>query len=128
MPFWVLTIGVNAIWWLTTNDKQAYPVFINETIIFSIPWLTGNIIIILAYIYVFRRNLNDTHESSFLNIGRFLSKFIRFNLIENFEYTIYRARLEVIEMTRLRVNFENIKLILINIEDKTFYSLRIFRY
>jgi penicillin-binding protein 1A len=122
MPFWVLTIGVNAIWWLTTNDKQAYPVFINETIIFSIPWLTGNIIIILAYIYVFRRNLNDTHESSFLNIGRFLSKFIRFNLIENFEYTIYRARLEVIEMTRLRVNFENIKLILINIEDKTFYT------
>src|SRR5690606_30254270 len=90
MPFWVLTIGVNAIWWLTTNDRPAYPFLINSNEIFNIPWLTGNIVITIAYLYIFRRNLNDTHETSFLNIGRFLAKLIRFKLIENFEYTIYR--------------------------------------
>lgn len=122
MPFWVLTIGVNAIWWLTTSDRPAYPISINEKLFFSIPWLTGNIIITLVYIYVFRRNLNDTHETSFLNIGRFLAKVIRFKLIENFEYTIYRAKLEVVEMSRLNVNFESLKSILIDIEDKNFYT------
>jgi penicillin-binding protein 1A len=122
MPFWVLTIGVNAIWWLTTTDRPAFPIFINDKIIFKIPWLVGNLIITMVYLYVFRRNLNDTHETSFLNIGRFLADIIRFKLINNFEYTIYRAKLEVVEMTRLKVNFENLKSILIDIEDKTFYS------
>jgi len=121
MPFWVLTIGVNVIWWLTTNDRPAYPISVNDTIIFNIPWLTGNIIISIAYLFVFRRNLNDTHETSFLNIGRFLANVIRFKLFENFEYTIYRAKLEVVEMSRLNVNFENLKSILIDIEDKSFY-------
>jgi penicillin-binding protein 1A len=122
MPFWVLTIGVNAIWWLTTNDRPAYPISINNTVIFSIPWLTGNIVITIAYLYIFRRNLNDTQETSFLNIGRFLAKLIRFKLIDNFEYTIYRAKLEVVEMSRLNVNFESLKSILIDIEDKSFYT------
>ena len=122
MPFWVLTIGVNAIWWLTTSDRPVYPFSINEKIFFSIPWLTGNIIITFVYIYVFRRNLNDTNETSFLNFGRFLAKVIRFKLIENFEYTIYRAKLEVVEMSRLNVNFESLKSILIDIEDKNFYK------
>ena len=63
MPFWVLTIGVNAIWWLTTNDRPAYPISINNTTVFSIPWLTGNLIITIAYLFVFRRNLYDTHET-----------------------------------------------------------------
>lgn len=122
MPFWVLTIGVNAIWWLTTNDRTAFPISINETIIFSIPWITGNILITIVYLFVFRRNLNDTHETSFLNIGRFLASIIRFKLIENFEYVIYRAKLEVVEMSRLNVNFECLKSILIDIEDKSFYT------
>lgn len=122
MPFWVLTIGVNAIWWLTTNDRPAYAISIHNLEIFSIPWLIGNIAITITYVYIFRRNLNDTHETSFLNIGRFLAKLIRFKLIENFEYTIYRAKLEVVEMSRLNVNFENLKSILIDIEDKSFYT------
>ncbi|MCC8360611.1 biosynthetic peptidoglycan transglycosylase [Salinimicrobium sediminilitoris] len=122
MPFWVLAIGVNAIWWLTTNDRTAFPVTINDTIIFRVPWLTGNFIISIAYLLVFRRNLNDTHETSFLNIGRFLANLIRYHLIDNFEYVIYRAKLEVVEMSRLNVNFENLKSILIDIEDKSFYS------
>ena len=122
MPFWVLTIGVNAIWWLTTNDRPAYPISINNIEIINIPWLTGNIVITIAYLYIFRRNLNDTHETSFLNIGRFLAKLIRFKLIENFEYTIYRAKLEVVEMSRLNVNFENLRSILVDIEDKSFFT------
>lgn len=122
VPFWVLTIGVNTIWWFTTNNRPMYPISINDTITFSIPWFTGNIIISIVYLFVFRHNLNDTHETSFLNIGRFLANIIRFNLVKNFEYTIYRAKLEVVEMYRLNVNFESLKSILIDIEDKSFYT------
>lgn len=122
MPFWVLTIGVNAIWWLTTNDRISYPILINNIEIFNIPWLTGNFVITIAYLYIFRRNLNDTHETSFLNIGRCFAKLIRYKLIDNFEYTIYRAKLEVVEMSRLNVNFGNLKSILVDIEDKSFYT------
>lgn len=122
MPFWVLTIGVNAIWWLTTKDRNVHSISINDTPLFTISWLTGNVIITITYLLVFRRNLNDTHETSFLNIGRFIASLIRFKLVENFEYTIYRAKLEVFEMSRLNVNFENLKSILIDIEDKCFYT------
>ena len=122
MPFWVLTIGVNAIWWLTTKDRTAYSISINDNVLITISWLTGNVIITIIYLLVFRRNLNDTHETSFLNIGRFIASLIRFKLIENFEYTIYREKLEVFEMSRLNVNFENLKSILIDIEDKSFYT------
>lgn len=122
MPFWVLTIGVNAIWWLTTKDRNVHSISINDTPLFTISWLTGNVIITITYLLVFRRNLNDTHETSFLNIGRFIASLMRFKLVENFEYTIYRAKLEVFEMSRLNVNFENLKSILIDIEDKCFYT------
>lgn len=122
MPFWVLTIGVNAIWWLTTKDRNVHSISINDMPLFTISWLTGNVIITITYLLVFRRNLNDTHETSFLNIGRFITSLIRFKLVENFEYTIYRAKLEVFEMSRLNVNFENLKSILIDIEDKCFYT------
>jgi len=122
VPFWVLTISVNAIWWLTTNDRPTYVIPIVDTFVLNIPWLTGNIIISIAYLFVFRRNLNDTHETSFLNIGRFLAKAIRFKLIENFEYTVYRAKLAVVEMSRLNVNFESVKSILVDIEDNSFYT------
>jgi penicillin-binding protein 1A len=122
MPFWVLTIGVNAIWWLTTKDRNVHSISINDMPLFTISWLTGNVIITITYLLVFRRNLNDTHETSFLNIGRFIASLIRFKLVENFEYTIYRAKLEVFEMSRLNVNFENLKSILIDIEDKCFYT------
>jgi penicillin-binding protein 1A len=43
-------------------------------------------------------------------------------LIENFEYVIYRAKLEVVEISRINVNFESLKSILIDIEDKSFYT------
>jgi penicillin-binding protein 1A len=122
MPFWVLTIGVNAIWWLTTNERTALTIPFDKPIIFNIPWNLGNLIITISYIYVFRHNLNDTHETSFLNIGRLIAKLVRFKLIENFEYVIYRAKLEVVEISRINVNFESLKSILIDIEDKSFYT------
>lgn len=122
MPFWVLTIGVNAIWWLTTNGRTEYCFdFFNDSAQY-IPWYLGNIIITLTYLFIFRRNLNDTHETSFLNIVRLFAKVIRFKLLDNFEYIIYRAKLGVAEMNRLNVDYENLKSILIEIEDKTFYE------
>lgn len=122
MPFWVLTIGVNAIWWLATQDKQEYFIKINDCIEFSILWFSGSLIISGIYLLIFRHNLNDTNETSFLNIGKLLAKLFGFKLIDNFEYTIYRARLGVLEMKRLKVNYENLKTILINIEDQSFYK------
>lgn len=122
MPFWVLTIGVNAIWWLTTNGRVEYDFnFFNYDTRY-IPWYLGNIIITLTYLFIFRRNLNDTHETSFLNIIRLFAKIIRFRLLDNFEYVVYRSKLGVAEMNRLNVNYENLKSILIEIEDKTFYE------
>ncbi len=122
MPFWVLTIGVNSIWWLNTNDRPDFSIYKDDLFLFSIPWMVGNIFITFIYLYIFRRNLNDTHETSFLNIGRYVAYLIGFKLVDNFEYTIYRAKLEVVEMSRLNVNFENLKSILIDIEDKSYYS------
>lgn len=88
MPFWVLTIGVNAIWWLTTSDRPDLSIAIGELFFVSIPWLAGNVVITITYLFIFRRNLNDTHETSFLNIGRLSAKLIGFRLTDNFEYTI----------------------------------------
>ena len=122
MPFWVLTIGVNAIWWLTTNSRIEYNFdFLNDGTR-HIPWYLGNIIITLTYLLIFRRNLNDIHETSFLNIVRLFAKIIRFRLLDNFEYVLYRAKLSITEMNRLNVNYVNLKSILIEIEDKTFYE------
>lgn len=116
MPFWVLTLAVNTIWWVTTREMPFF------NILFQVPWYIGNVLITLIYIYIFRRYLNDSHETNFLNFGRLLARLIRFNLLKNFEYIIYRAKLEVVEMSRLKVDFENLKSILIDIEDKTFNS------
>lgn len=120
MPFWVLTIGVNTIWWLTTKERTPYHFELFNNIIATWHWIYGNIFLTLTYLYIFRHNLNDLHETSFLNFQRFIAKFIRFKLLDNFEYVIYRAKLGVVEMSRLNVDYENLKSTLIDIEDKTF--------
>jgi penicillin-binding protein 1A len=121
MPFWVLIIGVNAVWWLTMSEKSNISFQINNLFIINI-WLLGHFVITLSYLYIFRTNLNDTHETNFLNFGKILASMIRFKLVNNFESIIYRAKLAVVEMSRLNVNFDTLKPILINIEDKGYYS------
>jgi len=121
MPFWLMTISLNAIWLLTTKDKTYLSLHVwSYPIILSRYW--GNAVITLAYLYIFRRNLNDRHETIYLNFVKLLCVILRIKLVDNFEYIIYRAKLTYLELDRLKVNYENLKKILVDIEDKTFYK------
>lgn len=121
MPFWVLTITVNAIWWLTTKDKNpiTFPIWTYQV---DLSWLWGNVIIALTYLFVFRRNLNDRHETTYLNFVQIFCSILRVKLVDNFEYIIYRAKLSYLELDRLKVNYEKLNKILVDIEDKDFNS------
>jgi len=121
MPFWVLTITVNTIWWLTTKDLQPFS-FSLWTHNIELHWIIGNVIISLAYLWVFRRNLNDRHETTFLNFVEIFSSVFRIKLVDNFEYIIYRAKLSYLELDRLKVNYEKLTKILVDIEDNDFNS------
>ena len=121
MPFWVLTVTVNAIWWLTTKDHPSLS-FSLWTRILEFPWFIGNIIISLTYLWVFRRNLNDRHETTYLNFVEIICFIFRVKLVDNFEYIIYRAKLSYLELDRLKVNYDKLTKILIDIEDNDFNS------
>ncbi len=121
MPFWVLTITVNAIWWLTTKDLPPIS-FSLWTRFLELPWFIGNIIISLTYLWVFRRNLNDRHETTYLNFVEIICFIFRVKLVDNFEYVIYRAKLSYLELDRLKVNYEKLTKILVDIEDNDFDS------
>lgn len=121
MPFWVLTITVNAIWWLTTKDLPTIS-FSIYTYYIELHWVVGNALISLSYLWVFRRNLNDRHETIYLNFVEIISFIFRVKLVDNFEYIIYRAKLSYLELDRLKVNYEKLTKILVDIEDNDFNS------
>lgn len=120
MPFWVLTITVNAIWWLITRDHPTLSVQLWKHI--ELPWLVGNVVISLTYLWVFRRNLNDRHETTYLNFVVIFCSVFRIKLVDNFEYIIYRAKLSYLELDRLKVTYDKLTKILVDIEDNDFNS------
>ncbi|WP_291274873.1 biosynthetic peptidoglycan transglycosylase [Flavobacterium sp.] len=117
VPFWVLTIGLNVIWWLATNQKESITI---QYIPFKIQWYVGNILLTVWYLFIFRHHLNEQHETNYLNFVKFFCKVFRINLMDNFEYILYRAKLSYIEIDRLNVKYDVLKSILIDIEDKDF--------
>jgi len=119
VPFWVLTIGLNVIWWLATNNREAIAF---PYIPFKIEWYLGNVILTLWYLFVFRHHLNEQHETNYLNFVKTFSWILGLKLSENFEYILYRAKLSYLELDRLKVNYESLKKILIDIEDNDFRS------
>lgn len=121
MPFWLLTITINAIWWMTIKDKTPIS-FSLWTYQIEFNWLWGNAIISMTYLFVFRRNLNDRHETIYLNFVKIICLILRIKLVDNFEYIIYRAKLSFLELDRLKVNYEKLKKILVDIEDNDFKS------
>jgi len=118
VPFWVLTIGLNVIWWLATNNREAIT---NAYIPFEIKWYLGNILLTFWYLFIFRHHLNEQHETNYLNFVKLTCLIFRIKLVDNFEYVIYRAKLSYIELDRLKINYEKLKSILVDIEDKDFY-------
>lgn len=128
MPFWVLAIGVNIIWWLSTNDRQPPQLQITHEFRIHLPWYLGNVIISAIYLYIFRTNLNDRHETNYLSFVKILAWLFRLQLTDNFEYILYRAKLAYLELGRLKVNYDSLKKILIDIEDNEFYSNKGFSF
>lgn len=121
VPFWVLTIGLNVIWYLATNDRGSVSV---PNTSFELEWYFGNILLTLWYLFIFRHHLNELHETTYLNFVKTLCSIFRVKLVDNFEYIIYRAKLSYIELDRLKVNYDTLKKILLDIEDKDFYRNR----
>ena len=124
MPFWVLTIAVNVIWWLSTKDRNAYLFHVTSEFGLNFPWSLGNIFVTTGYVYIFRTNLNDKHETNYLNILKILAWVFRLRLTKNFEYILYRAKLAYLELERLKVNYNSLVNILIDVEDNGFYKNR----
>ncbi len=128
VPFWVLAIGVNIIWWLSTKNTQSLPLQITSDFIITVPWYLGNIVISTIYLFIFRTNLNDRHETNYLNIIKILAWLLRLRLMDNFEYILYRAKLAFIELDRLKVNYDSLKKVVVDIEDKEFYKNKGFTF
>ncbi len=118
-PFWVLLIGINTIWYIT-NKNLTIPIFLNYGIV--ITWQIGSILIFLLYYYLFRMNLYGLNETLYFNIVKGIASLIGLKIIDDIEYIIYRAKLSYIELDRLKLKYENLKKILVDIEDKTFYD------
>ncbi|EGJ99464.1 biosynthetic peptidoglycan transglycosylase [Dysgonomonas gadei] len=119
-PFWILFIGVNLIWYLATKNKGDDIILNIKNI--SIPWLIGNILISFSYLHIFRTNLHDRHETTFLNFIKILATIFQLKLVNDFEYILYRAKLAYIELNRLEVDYSILKNILVDIEDSDFYK------
>lgn len=116
-PFWVLLIGINTIWWFSIKNES--PLFLIGNLYFHLGW--GHLFISIIYLYLFRTNLNDRHETNWLNIKKFIAtNILGVKLVPNFEYVLYRAKLSFIELDRLRVDYSKMKDILIQVEDKNF--------
>lgn len=111
MPFWLLTFGVNISWWLSSKDVEM-----------PVSWIWGNVIICVTYFFVFRRNLNDRHETTYLSFVKLICLIFRIKLLPNFEYILYRAKLAYLELDRLNVNYNKLSVILVEIEDRNFLS------
>lgn len=118
-PFWIVTIFSSIIlYFLSSVVHQINPALINH-----LTYSTGiTALWILFLMYLYRKELFDTHESYLLVLAKIISKAIRLRLASNIEYVIYRARLSKFEIRRLNIELDEIKRILVQIEDKTFYQ------
>lgn len=117
-PFWIVTLFTSVIFYflltVLIDSISQFESRANSLILFcTLVW-------ILLLMYIYRRELYDTHESFLLSVSKLISKFIIVKLENNFEYIIYRARLAKFEIKRMNVDLTNIREILICIEDKTF--------
>lgn len=118
-PFWIVTIFSSILmYFLIPLIYQLVP-----SLLYSPIYHIGiSSVWILSLLLLYRKELFDVHESYLLLFIKFVSKVIGLKLVTNFEYIIYRARLSKYEAKRLDINLEEIKRILIQIEDKTFYK------
>lgn len=120
-PFWLITIFVNAVFYLSIQNISTQHLTSQYNFIGINPLYSIHLFITVVYFYLFRKNLNDLHETVYLNFVKVICYLLRIKLVNNFEYTIYRAKLSYIELDRLKVNYETLSRILVDIEDTSFY-------
>jgi penicillin-binding protein 1A len=88
MPFWVLTIFVNSIWYLATREIQPWTIDIDQYFYVSFNYSIGFVLISALYIWIFRLHLHDLHETFLLNVVKNSSYLLRIKLMDNFEYVL----------------------------------------
>lgn len=76
----------------------------------------------LFLITLYRVFLFDHHENIYLIFAGFVSKLLGVHLVNNFEYVIYRSKLQTHEMGRLDVDCEKAFKVLIFLEDRRFFK------
>ncbi len=122
-PFWVIAIFSGIITsflsasifsmfeLISTQQPSILPCLVVSFVSF---WLA-----ILAYVY--RSSLYDNHENTLLCITKYLAYKFNLRLVDNFEYIIYRAKLSIYEIQRMKIGLKDLKRILVFIEDREFY-------
>ncbi|MBV1842919.1 biosynthetic peptidoglycan transglycosylase [Photobacterium ganghwense] len=121
-PFWILlVISSFASFFLCSSIIKN----INQFIVIDNPLLVVTLLTIFWSFFialVYRHALLDNHETLRLLFGKAIAKFINLPLVYNFEYVIYRSKLAVYECDRHKIKFDNLKKMLVHIEDKRFYK------
>ena len=123
IPFWLLTVSINIIWWISTHNHPTFEFKFNS-VDYVLPWFFGNVLISVIYIIAFRVFLYDRHENPYLSLVKNICWLLRIKLLKNFEYILYRAKLSYLELDRLNIQYPNLKHTLIRIEENNFYSNR----
>lgn len=72
----------------------------------------------------FRADLFDIHETAQLIVAQCVARLLGVELVADFEYTIYRAKLAICEAERVGLQFDTIIPILVHLEDKRFWRHR----
>jgi penicillin-binding protein 1A len=113
-PFWIVILSLNVLWYLTYKELNIE--FIKHY------WYLVNIFFTLFFGFIYRIQLNETHETFFLLFVKLLSKIFRIKLVNQIEYVLYRAKLSVHERVRVKYDTNCIEKILVEIEDSRFYN------
>lgn len=92
---------------------QSWPIVLGVTTL----WL-------MRMAYSYRKALLDTHGRMGLLLTRHIARTLGLGLVNNFEYTIYRANLARFELLRLGVELDELRRQLIHIEDRAFIAHR----
>ena len=119
-PFWIVASFSSILLYLALPSLSiniSASQFITHSIQYGVTFLW-----ITYLMFLYRKELYDTHENFNLSIAKLISKTLSLELVDNFEYIIYRARLAKYEIQRLNIELSEVKRVLIAVEDQTFYN------
>jgi penicillin-binding protein 1A len=121
-PFYILSIISSIVIVVLMLTLKQLDVFFINYITLTTNYFTIILFVItfLLYMYIYRMALLDIHERPLYIFTKNISRIINLKLVNNFEYIIYRAKLAKYETNRQKIELNNLKKLLIFIEDKEF--------